>query len=191
MRDYRFDVVRVVCMSYIVVYVHLYAYVHPEVKSAYFIPSCAVLTDACLGLFTFISGFLIGGKYIFGSDEGNMSVWKFHKKRIIRIIPLFILSAVALWLIGFNDLASSINGLLCLSPFIKPRPMTLWYIPVILYCYLITPLISRKNVRWRVFNCMLFAAGLMVLERIVPSVDKRLLFNAIFYMGGGNFSTLL
>ena len=31
MREYRFDVVRVVCMTYLVIYVHLYEYIFLQV----------------------------------------------------------------------------------------------------------------------------------------------------------------
>ena len=182
MRDYRFDVARVVCMTYIVVFVHLYGYIY-NVKSAYFIPVCATLTDACLGLFTFVSGYLLGKKYVFGK-HGICSVWTFYKKRILRIVPLFVLSVFILWLIGFNDTGSSINGLLCISPFVKPRPMTLWYIPVILLCYLITPLVSRNSLKWRICSSLLIWGGLVLLERVIPSIDKRLMFNMFFYLGG-------
>ena len=183
MRDYRFDVARVVCMTFIVVFVHLYGYIY-DVKSAYFIPACATLTDACLGLFTFVSGYLLGKKYVFGK-EGNCGVWIFYKKRVLRIIPLFVLSAFVLWLIGFNDTKSTLNGLMCISPFVKPRPMTLWYIPVILICYLITPLVSRDSLKWRVCSSILFIGGLVMMGKYFPSTDKRLLFIMSFYLGGG------
>lgn len=182
MRDYRFDVARVVCMTFIVVFVHLYGYIY-DVKSAYFIPACAILTDACLGLFTFVSGYLLGKKYVFGK-YGNGSVWTFYKKRILRIIPLFVLSAVVLWLIGFNGTRQTLNGLLCISPFVKLRPLTLWYIPVILICYLITPLVSKNSLRWRICCSLLIVGCIALLERVFPSVDKRLTFNMLFYLGG-------
>lgn len=182
-RDYRFDVARVVCMTYIVAFVHLYAYIYPNVISANVIPACAILCDACLGLFTFISGYLLGKKYSFG-EQGKITVGNFYKKRIIRIIPLFVVSAVALWLIHFNGTRATINGLLCISPFVTPRPMTLWYIPVILLCYCITPIISRKTLRSRVRNCLLVFALLLGISKLVPKTDSRLLFNAFFYMVG-------
>lgn len=149
MRDYRFDVARVLCMTYIVAFVHLYAYIHPNVISANVIPACAILCDACLGLFTFSSGYLLGSKYRFGVHS-DVKVWEFYKKRILRIIPLFVLSAIALWLIGFNGTRATVYGLLCISPFATPRPMTLWYIPVILFCYCITPIISRQKLSGRI-----------------------------------------
>ena len=130
-RDYRFDIARVVCMTFIVAFVHLFAYVYTGHVSAYYLPACAVLTDACLGLFTFTSGFLLGLKYDFVKFQG---VWQFYKKRLLRIIPLFLIASIVLWLIGFNSSRATLNGMLCISPFVKPRPMTLWYIPVILLC---------------------------------------------------------
>ncbi len=147
-RDYRFDVARVLCMTYIVAFVHLWAYIHPEVISANYVhPAFEMLCNSCLGLFTFASGYLLGSKYSFGK-EGSSKIWPFYKKRVLRIIPLFLLAALALYLIGFNSAKATFNGLLCISPFVKPRPMTLWYIPVILWCYLITPLVSRNNITW-------------------------------------------
>lgn len=183
MRDYRFDVARVVCMTIIVAYVHLYAYIHPEVRSAYFIPMCATITDACLGLFTFVSGYLLGMKYQFGGPE-EKNIWSFYKKRLLRIIPLFVLAAVCLWLIGFNGKQETINGVICISPFVKCRPQTLWYIPVILYCYLITPLVSRKSMNWKVCVSVGIMVVLLVLEKKIPSIDKRLAFNVFFYLTG-------
>ena len=151
-RDYRFDVARVLCMSYIVAFVHLWAYIHPEVISANYVhPVFAILTNSSLGLFTFASGYLLGGKYSFGKG-GNTKVWPFYRKRVLRIIPLFLLAALALYLIGFNSARATLNGVLCISPFVRPRPMTMWYIPVILWCYLITPFVGRKSFAWRLLS---------------------------------------
>lgn len=157
MRDNRFDVARVVCMTYIIAWCHLYAYIHPDIVSAIVIPLCASLTDTCLGLFTFISGFLLGKKYIFG-EHRNTNILVFYEKRILRVIPLFFLASIALFLISFNSARSTINGVLCLSPFIKPRPQTLWYIPVILLCYAVTPIISRDTLKKRIKNCLIVYA---------------------------------
>ncbi len=183
MRDYRFDVARVICMTYIVAFMHLYAYVYPEGRDTYYIPACVVFVDSCLGLFTFISGYLLGKKYLFGEQE-NCSMWLFYKKRILRIIPLYYLSLLALWLIGFNEGRPTISGLLCISPFVWTRPRTLWYIPVILCCYLITPLVSRSGIAWRIYSSLCVLLLLIGLVFIIPSIDHRLLFNMFFYLVG-------
>ncbi len=184
MRDYRFDVARVLCMSFIVAFVHLWAYIHPEVTSAIYVhPVFAILTNSCLGLFTFASGYLLGGKYSFGED-GNTRIWPFYKKRVLRIIPLFLLAAVILYLIGFNSVKATLNGVLCISPFTTPRPMTLWYIPVILWCYFITPFISRKSFAWR----LTIGAGMLLIvwfiRNYIHPLDFRFLFNMSLYIVG-------
>lgn len=157
-RDYRFDVARVLCMTFIVAFLHLYGYIYDAV-SANVIPWCRILCDSCLGLFTFTSGYLLGKKYCFG--QGETKIKDFYINRVVRIIPLFLLASLALWLIGFNGTRATIYGILCLSPFLTPSPMTLWYIPVIIICYLITPIISRKDVRWRICSGFIFSVLFM------------------------------
>lgn len=183
-RDYRFDVARVLCMSYIVAFVHLWAYIHPEVISANYVhPVFAILTNSSLGLFTFASGYLLGGKYSFGKG-GNTKVWPFYRKRVLRIIPLFLLAALALYLIGFNSARATLNGVLCISPFVRPRPMTMWYIPVILWCYLITPFVGRKSFAWRLLSGGGTILTVWLLSKFVHPFDWRFLFNMSLYMIG-------
>lgn len=183
MREYRFDVVRVVCMTYLVVYFHLYGYVYNDSQTSFVYAASTAVAHACLGLFTFVSGYLLGKKYCFG-QQGHGDVLLFYRKRIWRVIPLFVVSSIALWLIGFNTAEATINGLLCISPFVRPEPMTLYYIPVILWCYLVTPLVSRYGLRWRVC-CSLFLFGLLLLARFMfPSIDNRFVFDVFFYFVG-------
>lgn len=184
MRDSRFDVARVLCMSFIVAFVHLWAYIHPKVRSAIYVhPVFDILSNSCLGLFTFASGYLLGGKYSFGK-EGNTRIWPFYKKRVLRIIPLFLLAAVILYLIGFNSAKATLNGVLCISPFTTPRPMTLWYIPVILWCYFITPFISRKSFAWRLTIGVGVLLIVWFIRNYIHSVDFRFLFNMSLYIVG-------
>lgn len=183
MREYRFDVVRVVCMTYLVTYIHLYEYIYPQGRMTPYLPLCIAMAHACLGVFTFVSGYLLGKKYSFG-QQGNSDVWTFYKKRILRIIPLFVVSSIALWLIRFNDTDATWNGLLCISPFVKSKPRTLYYIPIILWCYVMTPLISRRGLRWRIFACLAIW-GIIVIARVLfPSIDSRFIFNVFFYFVG-------
>lgn len=183
-RDYRFDVARAICMIYVAAFAHLWAYVYTDVKSILHVhPVIYILSYSCLGLFTFASGYLLGGKYSFGKD-GNTKIWPFYKKRVLRIIPLFLLAALVLWLIGFNSARATLNGVLCISPFIKPRPMTLWYIPVILWCYFITPLISRKNFAWRLVCGVGLLLTVWLMRHFIHSIDWRFLFNMLLYLVG-------
>lgn len=183
-RDYRFDVARAICMIYVAAFAHLWAYVYTDVRSVLYVhPVLYILSYSCLGLFTFASGYLLGGKYSFGKD-GNTKIWPFYKKRIMRIIPLFLLAAVVLWLIGFNSAEATLNGVLCISPFTKPRPMTLWYIPVILWCYLITPLIGRKNFTWRLISGGGLLLTVWLINNFIHPIDWRFRFNLLLYLVG-------
>ena len=87
MREYRFDVVRVVCMTYVVAYFHLSGYVYPHGLIGGCYSLSMALAHASLGLFTFVSGYLLGKKYKFG-QYGDAGVWTFYKKRILRVFPL-------------------------------------------------------------------------------------------------------
>lgn len=183
-RDYRFDVARAICMIYVAAFAHLWAYVYTDVRSVLYVhPVFYILNYSCLGLFTFASGYLLGGKYSFGKD-GNTKIWPFYKKRIMRIIPLFLLAAVVLWLIGFNSAEATLNGVLSISPFTKPRPMTLWYIPVILWCYLITPLIGRKNFTWRLISGGGLLLTVWLISNFIHPIDWRFRFNLLLYLVG-------
>ena len=102
----------------------------------------------------------------------------------MRIIPLFLLAALALYLIGFNSAKATLNGVLCLSPFIKPRPQTLWYIPVILWCYLITPLISGRNFTWRLISGVGLLLTVWLISDFIHPIDWRFLFNMLLYLVG-------
>ena len=183
MREYRFDVVRVVCMTYLVAFFHLSGYVYPNGLTGVCHSLSMALAHASLGLFTFVSGYLLGRKYRFGQPE-SVGVWTFYKKRILRVFPLFVLASVALWLIGLNGARATLNGLLCISPFVNPVPLTMYYIPLILWCYLVTPLISRRGWRWRMFWGISLFVLLVVARILVPSIDNRFVFNVFFYLVG-------
>ena len=183
MREYRFDVVRVICMTYLIMFFHLSGYIYPHGGTPFYTPACTALAYACLGLFTFVSGYLLGKKYCF-REFGNSDVWTFYKKRFLRIIPLFILSSIVLWFIGFNDADATWNGLLCISPFVNPKPRTIYYIPILLWCYLVTPLISRPGLKWRVFGSLSLFSLLVAARLIFPSIDSRFVFNVFFYFVG-------
>ena len=183
MREYRFDIARVVCMTYLITYVHLYGYVYPQGRFTPYLPVSIAMAHACLGVFTFLSGFLLGKKYYFGRGK-NSNVWTFYKKRLLRIIPLFVVASFLLWIINFNNAEATWNGLLCISPFVYPRPSTLYYIPIILWCYLVTPLISRRDLKWRIYVCLLLFVCLLVGSFLFQSIDKRFVFNVFFYFLG-------
>lgn len=62
--------------------------------------------------------------------------------------------------------------------------MTLWYIPVIMICYAITPLVCRKDFSWRIICSLVFFFFILALKHFFQSIDIRLTFNLLFYLIG-------
>lgn len=139
-RNYGIDTARGLCMLYIVGIFHLTQYLG---KNYYLLYNAVGNNIMCasLGTFSFLSGLLLGKKYVFASMK---DVLYFYKKRVIRFYPLFIIATLLLWFIGMNSLYQSIIGLLGLSPFTSNQPMTLWYISMLIVFYFITPVCVNK-----------------------------------------------
>jgi len=97
-----------------------------------------------------MSGFLLGGKYKFTGSLLNSQVKKFYLKRILRFYPLFFIATAALLLIDFNSSKASLMGLIGAAPFVRESPKTLWYISMLMIFYLITPIINRKSLKYKI-----------------------------------------
>ena len=65
MRDYRFDVVRVVCMTYLIAFFHLYGYVYTGTSTTIVYSASTAMAHACLGLFTFRFWLSVGQEILF------------------------------------------------------------------------------------------------------------------------------
>ena len=146
------------------------------------------LVNSSLGTFTFLSSFLITGRYNF-NDKSN--ILYYYKKRVIRIYPLFFVTSIVLFLMGFNDFPRTIKGLFGISPLWGPHPRTMWYIAMLLLFYLVTPLLARgklltKNITYIVIN-IVFALLSVVFYHINPATFY---YFAIYYIGAilGSYS---
>lgn len=176
-RNLSIDLVKVMCMTWVIVILHFSAYLGDK-YNLWKYPFGFSLTYASLGTFSFIAGFLIGCRYEFNTFA---DVLLFYKKRIIRFYPLFILSTILLWSVHFlKHTKAAIFSLFGLAPFISPRPLTLWYISMIIIFYLLTPLVLNKR-KWLI-------SALIVLSFAIYSqffiLDIRFLFNICLYLFG-------
>ena len=136
------------------------------------------MTYASLGTFSFIAGFLIGCKYQFNTTN---DVITFYKKRVIRLYPLFILSTVVLLGVHFlTKIRVALLGLLGLAPFLKSRPLTLWYISMIIVFYLLTPIVLNKR-KWIVSIIIIL---LFAIYSKFFILDIRFLYNLCLYLLG-------
>lgn len=127
-RDLRYDIARDISILWIVLVFHLSAYLGAgyNLNNNF---SCNNITWASLGCFSFISGLFIGKRDLVSRRD----IFEFYKKRLLRIYPLFLLSAVCLYLIDFNGLVETLYGLLGISAFTGHQPLTLWFISMILF----------------------------------------------------------
>lgn len=176
-----FDVARSLAMFYIVGLLHLSGYTEWRFDQ-YSI--CTSFIWSTLGVFTFLSAYLLASRYSFNTKK---DVIIFFKRRVLRFYPLFFISSVLLLAIGFNTWAETWKGLLGISPFWIPQQHTLWYIATIIFLYLITPIICcrRLGIVLRLLIGFVVIPGcLMILQIIWHRVDPRLFYYLVVYLCG-------
>lgn len=182
-RNITIDILRGACMFYVVGVCHLSQYLGHEYY-LYYIPFGNSIGWTCLGTFSMISGFLIGRKYCVHSFS---DVRQFYKKRLVRFYPLFFLSAICLLLIGFNNSCQTVNALTGISPFVRNsmcRPLTLWYISMIMVFYLISPVVLLVSRKWpRILISILIISFFVGISSVIY-VDKRFIFNLLLFLFG-------
>lgn len=124
-------------------------------------------------MFLFISGLLFGMKRI-------VNVLSFYKSRLLRILVdyyLFVLIAITLlYLFSPGSINSSgVVDLLTLSGTV-PGLEHLWFIPTILFCYLITPLILKLLSLFEKLGDWLCCLTSLILLVIIYFLISRFIF---------------
>lgn len=183
-RDLQFDIVRVLATLWIVGVWHMLDYVDAprllEMKK-----DLGYVTTCMLATFMFMSGYFLS-KYTFGTKE---EITIFYKKRLTRFFPLFFLSALVLYRIGFNpgrlQLLFTLTGL---SSYIGHQSGTIWFLSMLFSFYMITPFVVRGVERiqygaWMksiivVLFCIVF---IYALSCTPLNYDKRLSYTMPFY----------
>lgn len=189
-RDSIFDIVRAICAIEIVAFWHLSNYL-PEAYSysSQTLHVGEIITWGCLACFTFMSGYFLS-KYKISSWN---DVIDFYKIRLSRFYIIYLLSACSLYVGGvlfhqpfFLNTKQFILTILGLGCFNYPYPPTLWYFCMIMFFYLITPLLSLQiNNMWR----YTMVGGILMILIIVKccniiNVDERLIVYYPFYALG-------
>lgn len=179
-RNISFDVARAISMFYIVGILHLSGY---TVYSIGHITSFTSFIWSALGVFTFLSAFLLASKYHF---ESMADVMAFYRKRVARFYPLFLVSSLLLYAIDYNSLDVTIKGIFGISCFWKPQQQTLWYISTLMFLYFITPLLCSRRIgawlRVAIFGVILGVT--LGIQKVFQSVDPRFYYYYIVYFAG-------
>jgi peptidoglycan/LPS O-acetylase OafA/YrhL len=136
-----------------------------------------------LGMFVFISGYLIGTKFD-GNSKNRLVV--FYAKRLLRIYPPFILFSIVFYALNIGSGKKLFKTATLISMFIPPAANTLWFVAMIIVFYLISPLLinmSKNKVSYFFFCALLFGSAFM-LNHFFDIFNVRLvLFFPTFAVG--------
>ena len=176
-RIFGFDVARVFSILFIVAVYHVLGYAGVYGRN----PLVRTFTYASLCIFTFISSFLLTTKYKFESKE---EILAFYKKRVLRFYPLFFLASVSLYLLGVNSGLNTLKGLLGISPFFKPHPLTMWYCAMLISLYLLTPFLATGGWKKSLLKFLLIMCIMGTVDIAFDSVVPRTYwYYLVYYVG--------
>ncbi len=174
-RNLTVDLLRTFALLYIVGFWHLFEYA--PALSFHKVPVTGLITKLCLGLFIFISGYLLAKRYRF-SDRPSLLLpesLSFYRKRLLRIYPLYFVALSLFWASQLID-APTYGRALLFSTLLPYQPLTtLWFISVIMVCYGLTPLyLHRYSWAKTVGLTCIIVAGLWTIIFATDGVDLRL-----------------
>ena len=133
-------------------------------------PAVRVLVYSSLGLFTFLSAFLLASRYSFAEKT---EIQSFYKKRVLRVWPLFVISSLMLAVLGFNAWMPTIKGIVGISPFWAPHPTTMWYVAMLISLYIITPFVVRGGVKLQCLKAVAVMTVVGSLQIVFGTVVPR------------------
>jgi peptidoglycan/LPS O-acetylase OafA/YrhL len=167
-------------MLYIVCFWHLDDYA----PALHFDNSVTQLLTVCvLGLFVFLFGLTLSGRYRIARPT---DVWSFYLRRLRRIYPMYVLAALGFLLAGVTTPQMALKGLLFLNVLTGSSPSTLWFVEMICLFYLVAPLLlySYKPSRALILGVALSATVLLASRATHGTVDLRLAQYLPMFVGG-------
>lgn len=140
-----FDTARSVAMLWIVAVWHLSASIDGwETITS---PCASIMTICCLATFSYISGFFLSKEIRTKKD-----VILFYKGRLKRFYPLYFLACLSMLIghliSGSENLMNTKQFILSLvgaSSLLGPAPTTLWYFSMLIFFYLLTPIVNFQK----------------------------------------------
>jgi len=171
-RSLGVDLLRALCILYIVGYWHLIPYTSALPGYANWFTEG--LKFVAMATFVFCSGFLLARQAVTLDPAG---LWSFYRRRLLRIYPLYLLTLILFGLVGLASLAQVVDGAILVSMFDPPAMPTLWFITMIMVFYLVAPLLVRFAERPVVLLVM--TVGLLLAlageHQLVKPIDLRIL----------------
>jgi peptidoglycan/LPS O-acetylase OafA/YrhL len=169
-RDLVIDVLRCGAVLYIVGFWHIIGYSN-VLKSFCKTKTTQFLMYCVLGLFVYLSGFLLSQKYSF---EKAGDILRFYRRRFLRIYPMYLIVLTVFLVMGYVNLRGYIRAVLLSNMFIDKNLKTLWFITMILVFYAITPLYlkSYKPAKIIIYTIVAYF-GLLILHMSSGIIDLR------------------
>lgn len=159
---FALDLVRVICMIWIVFIWHLNDYLPIGYHMLGITLSiCEKITIAALFIFTLISGYLMA-KYSFQSQK---DVLIFYKKRFVRFYPLYLIAVLCFYAYGWYSKSTVLKCMTGIVLFFNDAPYTLWYMCMLMFFYMITPILNWKYSSYKkniiMYFIVIFLFGLL------------------------------
>ena len=184
-RNITIDLIKGASVLYIVGFWHLFNYTNafPNYDNAITIR----LTVIVLGLFMFVSGYLIGNKQ-FQTVRGSLAAY--YRSRLLRIYPPYIVAILCFYLLGISDGQTLIKAATLVSMFAGPPPPTLWFITMIVFFYILSPALVRlkNNVLNFFMACLAIEIFFVLLDILDTPVDMRIAIYFPSFVAGVFFS---
>jgi peptidoglycan/LPS O-acetylase OafA/YrhL len=178
-RIHSLDVLRALAVSYIVGIHHLDDYA----SSIFAGRLDAALSPICLGTLVYMSGYLLAHKY--RALDSLPEVRRFVTRRFLRIYPLYLLALLLFASCSLLPYRSLLREALLLNMLWGAPVMTLWFVALICFYYLLFPLIVfRAPVRGIVVRASLICAALTGIHLFCGVPDVRLVvYGPVFFLG--------
>ncbi|MBB1127339.1 acyltransferase family protein [Thiospirillum jenense] len=180
-RDLGIDLLRALCILYVVGYWHLIPYT--TALPGYANSVTEAFKYAALATFVFCSGWLLARQSI---QLHIGELWSFYQKRLLRIYPLYALTLILFGLFGLATLEQVTDGLLLISMLSPPAMPTLWFITMIMLFYLIAPLLihAAPQLGKTAFISAVIALLIISYHFVINPIDWRLLlYFPVFVLG--------
>lgn len=182
-RIIAFDYVRSICALWIIGLWHYHKYLSPEFHlSGDVFYLFSKITVIILGTFTFLSSFFLKKYEFFNTKD----VIIFFKKRFYRFYILLFLSSIAFFFLGWYSPKQVIQIMTGTNCFGDNPAFTLWYFSMMIFFYLITPIIRWKNNRIRFFlTSFTMVVSVIFIHNLQENIiDKRFAQNLPLYLLG-------
>ena len=170
-RNVSFDLLKVAAMIYVIFGWHMDDYAHNILAT----DIGRTLVIGALGIFVFVSGFTLSNSC--GKVTSFSDVWRFIKKRVVRIYPLYLASLVLFFITSEITSKQFFSGLFLLNSILNIQIKTLWFVTMIFIFYLMLPLIVYQFSVVRVlFISTFFMATCLLLNKTAGLMDIRLTY---------------